>query len=922
MQGSRSKKRHSTLKSDGAITAALVVLVLVLEAFTGLLRSVDNRLFDGASLMTRRAPSDQIVVLAIDDPSIANIGRWPWSRDVHAQVIDQLTQGNAKTIAHTSFFFEPQVDRGLLHLQKLQGLLSTSESQDPMAERLTQALENALQELDTDTALASSLQRSRRVMLPMVFDLGDALGRADQPLPNFMKQLALRPEGNERPLHGTKAHLPLTPLGTAAAGVGHLNMLPDPSDGSLRSQLLFIEHDNFWVSSLAMHTAAHSLNLRPNDIQLTQQQLRMGGVTVPLDELSQFYPQFYPSKDGREPFVVDSFFDVYSGKIATSKYAGKIVIIGATAVGVGDRFVTPVSAVTSPAVVLAHTTSSLLSGHFFSAPAWGAWVSLGSMLAVAALVALVLPAVSAGVAAAITGAVLAALLASEALLIAVAHTWVPLTQSAVMLIVIYLGLTTKRFLFAEAGKLKSDEESAETNRMMGLAHQGQGQLDMAFDRFRRVPMNDALMDNLANLALDFERKRQFNKAQAVYEHMAAHNPKHTDLSAKLQRVKALSDTVMLGGGNHHPGGTLLLDGGQIEKPMLGRYQVEKELGKGAMGVVYMGKDPKIGRVVAIKTMALSQEFEGAELDDARQRFFREAETAGRLQHQHIVTIFDAGEDHDLAYIAMEYLKGSDLVAHTKPGHLLPMHTVVDILAKVALALHYAHGLHVVHRDIKPANIMVDLDSGSVKVTDFGIARVTDASRTRTGMVLGTPSFMSPEQIAGKKVDGRSDLYSLGVMAFQLLSGDLPFRAESMTELMFKIANESAPDVRTANPDVPPALAAVVARSLSKSLDIRYASGEALARDLQHALATQPVSMASAHETPPPTPATATGSSAPPASAATPAKPEFLATEKLTNPPQAQAQRDDFATTVMLPAQQAGGANDRTQPMNTPPNRQP
>ena len=176
-----------------------------------------------------------------------------------------------------------------------------------------------------------------------------------------------------------------------------------------------------------------------------------------------------------------------------------------------------------------------------------------------------------------------------------------------------------------------------------------------------------------------------------------------------------------------------------------------------MGVVYLGKDPKIGRVVAIKTMALSQEFEGDELTDARERFFREAETAGRLQHQNIVTIFDAGEEHDLAYIAMEFLKGKDLADVTKDGHLLPVSRVLSIVARVAEALAYAHSQNVVHRDIKPANIMYDPDTDTVKVTDFGIARITDSSKTKTGMVLGTPSFMSPEQIAGKKVDGRSDL---------------------------------------------------------------------------------------------------------------------------------------------------------------------
>ena len=351
-----------------------------------------------------------------------------------------------------------------------------------------------------------------------------------------------------------------------------------------------------------------------------------------------------------------------------------------------------------------------------------------------------------------------------------------------------------------------------------------------------------------NLALDFERKRQFNKAQAVYEYMATYNKNHKDLQSKINRAKNLSETVMLGGGSTHPGGTMLLDGGGVEKPMLGRYQVEKELGKGAMGVVYLGKDPKIGRVVAIKTMALSQQFEGDELTDARERFFREAETAGRLQHQNIVTIFDAGEEHDLAYIAMEFLKGKDLADMTRGGHLLPIPKVLSIVASVAEALAYAHKQNVVHRDIKPANIMYDSDSGTVKVTDFGIARITDSSKTKTGLVLGTPSFMSPEQIAGKKVDGRSDLYSLGVMLFQMLTGALPFRGDSMGELMYKIANEDGPDIRTIRPELPVRLADIVALSIGKKPETRYQDGDQFAADLRAFIAELAASPAAAAAT--------------------------------------------------------------------------
>lgn len=340
-----------------------------------------------------------------------------------------------------------------------------------------------------------------------------------------------------------------------------------------------------------------------------------------------------------------------------------------------------------------------------------------------------------------------------------------------------------------------------------------------------------MMDILDNLGLDFERKRQFSKAEVVYQYMASSNPKYKDLTQKLTCAKAMSETVILGGGGgaRTAGGTLIVDGGgAMEKPMLGRYQVEKELGKGAMGIVYQGRDPEIGRVVAIKTMAPSQEFAAEELDEVRARFFREAETAGRLNHPSIVTIYDAGEEHELAYIAMEFLKGKDLVPYVKPDALLPLRTVLSIIARVADALHYAHAQGVVHRDIKPANIMYEPASDTVKVTDFGIARMTDSSRTNTGMVLGTPSFMSPEQLAGRKIDGRSDLFSLGVTLYQMVSGTLPFQGDTMAQLMFRIANEPHPDVVAIKPDLPSCVREVIDAALAKSVDERFRTGEQMA----------------------------------------------------------------------------------------------
>jgi CHASE2 domain-containing sensor protein len=829
-----SSKSGPVWRADWFAGVAIVLAAIVLHMATDFIGTLERRFYDFASTSTTRQPSDRIAVIAIDDQSIANIGRWPWPRDVHAKLIDQLTAAKAKTIVHTAFFFEPQVDPGLVFIRKIKDALGAPVDGTAPSEQIGKLIADAEVALDTDAVLAASLQKAGNVLIPSVFTLGEQQGNPDNPLPAYALKSALDDAAGYS-ITATRGQQPIEQIGAAAAGIGHLNQFPDV-DGAVRLEPLLVNYYGKAVPSMALLAAIKSLNLKPEDVRLNVgESVQLGKLRVKTDEAALMLPQFYKGRDGKPAFAVDSFYDVLTGKIPASKYADKIVIIGATAAGVGVQFPVPGHAALSPAETIAHITSSILSEHFIVQPGWGVWATLGVFLLVAVYVVAALPRLSAGTAATVTLVFFIALLAVEFGLLSATATWLKLVFPATVLILGHLALTTKRFLMTEAGKVKADEESAETNRMMGLALQGQGQLDMAFDRFRRVPMADAVMGNLYSLALDFERKRQFNKAEAVYQHMAAFDKDYKDIKAKLSRAKNLSETVMLGGGASHPGGTMLLEGGAVEKPMLGRYQVEKELGKGAMGVVYLGKDPKIGRVVAIKTMALSQEFAGEELTDARERFFREAETAGRLQHQNIVTIFDAGEEHDLAYIAMEFLKGRDLAEFCKGDHLLPVPTVLSIVARVAEALAYAHLQHVVHRDIKPANIMYERESDTVKVTDFGIARITDSSKTKTGLVLGTPSFMSPEQLAGKKVDGRSDLYSLGVMLFQMLAGVLPFRGDSMAELMFKIANEEAPDIRIIRPELSVGLADVVARSLSKRPETRYQDGGQFAADLRGVL---------------------------------------------------------------------------------------
>ncbi|MEO6307365.1 MAG: serine/threonine-protein kinase [Nitrospiraceae bacterium] len=268
--------------------------------------------------------------------------------------------------------------------------------------------------------------------------------------------------------------------------------------------------------------------------------------------------------------------------------------------------------------------------------------------------------------------------------------------------------------------------------------------------------------------------------------------------------------------------------------MFGRYKVLKELGRGAMGLLYLGKDPTIQRFVAIKTMRLDQIDHDDKLQEVKARFFREAESTGRLSHPNIVTIYDAGEQDGLGYIAMELIEGTPLNLWARKPNLMPVDEVLLTVATVADALDYAHQQGVVHRDIKPANIMITKDR-VVKVMDFGIAKMASSSKTQTNIVMGTPTYMSPEQIAGKKVDGRSDIFSLGIVLFELLTGQLPFTADNLSAVLFSIVHHPHPAIQPLRPELPPMVQEIVDRALQKELPYRYRRADEFASELRACL---------------------------------------------------------------------------------------
>jgi eukaryotic-like serine/threonine-protein kinase len=365
--------------------------------------------------------------------------------------------------------------------------------------------------------------------------------------------------------------------------------------------------------------------------------------------------------------------------------------------------------------------------------------------------------------------------------------------------------------------------------------------------------NVTVLGDLYVLGNQLEQRGRVPQATAVYRHLARFDNTYKDVAARLRRLmdaerakpKPKASTTATPAAQPAVGATTPnLRAAPQERPAsaavaaavpeterLGRYQLEREIGRGAMGVVYLGRDTAINRMVAIKAIPLAAEFSDAELVEARARFFREAETAGRLNHPNIVTIYDVGEERGLAYIAMEYLKGRHLSDYAKSNNLMEPRKVLEVIGRTAEALGFAHKQQVVHRDIKPANLMYDPSTDVLKITDFGIARLSGAGSTRTGIVLGTPSFMSPEQLEGRTVTGHSDLFSLGVSLFQLLTGQLPFTADSMTGLMQQIAEAPHPPLRAFRPDLPACVESVIDRALAKNPEARYDSGAQMAAAL-------------------------------------------------------------------------------------------
>jgi serine/threonine-protein kinase len=819
------------LQKDWVLGLFLAVL-FGLASGAGWLRGIELRAYDmGMSFSANRRANENVVI--IDTSSGQSSRGWPTTRARLPAAVARLRAAGARVIALLDGRAAPEtaaVDYLREQADRLGGSSAT------LARRLAGGL-------DVEAQLAAQARRAGTVIVG-VDPASSSVAAADDPLAGIDNGITVTASGpapssfarflpgylQRTPISDTP---PLAPVSEdvlrASAGFGITGLAPTDLRAPRTLPLVYRSDDRL-IPSLALAVAALASGQKTPAFE--GRAVEIGGRRLATDQGLHAFPYYYAWADS-PPFPTHDLVDLVNGRVSSQELRDHVVLLGALSPPDRPLVDAPGGELLAPVAVLANNVSALLNGDLYAVPAWAFWLSRGAFLLVALYLMFLLPRVRPSLQLLFSAVLLLVLVNVEFILLSAKFVKVELMLPLMLLVAGHVVFTV-RYLIQERIR-RFQGELSEANRMVGQSFQLAGRLDQALDYYSRCLPSKALAQQLYNLGLDYERRRQFSKAVSTFNLIRRYKQGFSDVEDRIRRIKDLEGRLMLG--SSRPGilDPVELTGGNLQKPMLGRYQIEKELGRGAMGVVYLGKDPKIGRTVAIKTLDLAQEFAGQELEEVRARFFREAETAGRLNHPNIVTIYDVGEEYDLAYIAMDYLSGVNLQRFCAPGALLPLHVVLDIGVQVAEALDYAHTKQVVHRDVKPANIIFDRRTGRVKVTDFGVACLTDASKTRTGTILGSPSYMSPEQVQGSKVDGRADIFSLGITLFQLIRGELPFTGQPIAALMYKIANEAHPDVTFLRPDLPKCLAEVIDRALAKDAAGRFQTGAEMAGALRACL---------------------------------------------------------------------------------------
>ncbi len=813
----------------GVIISCIFILFSFLsfnafESLEKVLYGIEMRL-----ALTPSMGAGKIAIVNVDEKSLDQLGSWPWPRSVIAEMIDILGDNGARLIGLDLIFDEREKNQGLKELRGLYEEVLTKAGPETPDPWLVERLAEIEQKLDNDKIFIQAIKDAGNVILPVMGTFGEydtelVLTEGSVVNENRIELTGIQTRQKDYP-SVNKLTTPFPELVSNSHGLGHINLSPDRlMDGRLH--LLLFDYRGHIIPSMAFRLALEYIGLKYDEIAFQDNGIQLSKSLIPLrggEILIKF-------KGGRRSFPYYSFVDIMKVKKVPAVFDDKIVLLGYTA-GDSASVNTPVDPKMPRVEFIANALEDLLGGGYLRRPAAMPHIEGFFLLLIIMFSSFVLPrSVQINRISIIGGFFLLVILIGIVSFVAL-DIWFKTVYICLALVTLYVEVSISDLITTQRAIKTRSKEFLESNRMLGLSFQSQGLLDLAFEKFRNSPLDASMKDVIYNLGLDYERKRMINKAIAIYEYIAQNDRSFRDLNERIPKLKKVIGAVPVSDSKGKKEQKIMVVDDLEIKPTVGRYEIIREIGQGAMGIVYEAMDPKIHRRLAIKTIRFSDEFEETRVKEIKNRFFQEAEIAGKLSHPSIVSIYDVGEDYELTFLAMEFLEGDDLRQYCKKGTLLPLRKVLSMVSEVAMALDYAHGRGIIHRDVKPGNIML-LKNGKIEVTDFGIAKAISSSQTKSGVVLGTPNYMSPEQVNGQKMDGRSDIFSLGAVFFELLTGQVPFHGKNMTNLLYQITQVKHPSAREINPKVPKVCEQIINKALEKDPDNRFQTGADFAKYLK------------------------------------------------------------------------------------------
>jgi len=795
------------------ILITILISTLYLGNFTYFQKlqwGIDTLLY---SIKSEDKASSNIVLVNIDDSSLRALGDWPWPYDRIADLIATCNSAGPKAI--------------LVNLD-----LSPRLSEDSSGR--TQILANQVSWVDNvvltyDITLAEYPQQ--RMLKPEYLFKSSIQSDANLIVNDEKHTLSIR-----------KPFLPSGIISRYADGLGFIYTDFD-NDHKSRWTSLTANYEGFNYPSAPLLTAAFFLGYGPNDITVrNDHSIAMGRYDIPADKAGRLFINYSKTSFANHAY---SAAEILQEKIDISSLKNKLVIIGLSAAGTEDYVATPVSPKMSRTELYANIIENIVDNNYMKEANFSVGLNLLILIGLGALCAVVLPRIS----------LLYRMIALVICLFILANLSYVLFSSYHMLLrPLYLGL--ELILFVAISPLL---EESHISRSLGLngklltaATAGSSSRPNTTRRKREAldkPVHirdfdeEEIEEEVIQEESDMEQTRLLDSTPKsdpemvqTIQNYSGHESTLPVETPKEPPVPPTPIPVQQADQSPAPlsppsidinrfaeqtpasGKVTLNDSDKVTH--LGRYQVKEVLGKGAMGTVFKGVDPAINRLVALKTIRLDFVSEQNEMVELRDRLFREAQAAGKLSHPNIVTIYDVGSEGDLQYIAMEYLEGQTLEQMIKKQVQFSYKIVATIMSQICQALEYAHEQGIVHRDIKPANIMV-LPDYTAKVMDFGIARVDSSSMTKTGIAMGTPNYIAPELLQGKDVDRRCDIFSIGVVLYEMLTGRRPFRGESLTALIYSIINDNPPVPSSFNDNMPLLFDHIVDKALKKNPSDRF-----------------------------------------------------------------------------------------------------